>query len=128
MRASTLPYRPQLIKGITMFCESNEKLIEVRYNMTKLMKELKKRNVTTILVSEVPNDRASKYGIEEFVADGVVLLKAGYDIVGASPRSLIIKKMRRTSHDMEVHPIKIDEHGMKILSIKFDKTETDEKK
>ncbi|OGI15467.1 hypothetical protein A3K63_01395 [Candidatus Micrarchaeota archaeon RBG_16_49_10] len=107
-----------VIDSITLFCEVTDKSIEIRYNMIKLMKELKKRNVTAILISEVPIENWSKFGVEEFVADGVILMKAGVDVIGGSPRSLIIKKMRRTNHDMQVHPLEIDSEGIRLTKAK----------
>lgn len=103
-----------VIDSITLFCEVTDKAIEIRYNMVKLMKELKKRKITTILISEAPIENWSKFGVEEFVCDGVILLRAGVDVIGGSPRSLIVKKMRRTNHDMQVHPIIIGNQGMKL--------------
>jgi KaiC/GvpD/RAD55 family RecA-like ATPase len=107
-----------VVDSITLFCEVTDKAIEIRYNMVKLMKELKKRKVTTVLISEAPIENWSKFGVEEFVCDGVILLRAGVDVIGGSPRSLIVKKMRRTSHDMQVHPLEIDKSGMKLIDKK----------
>jgi KaiC/GvpD/RAD55 family RecA-like ATPase len=69
------------------------------------------------MISEVDerSDGISRFGIEEFIADGVIILKCGVDVVGGRPRSLIIKKMRRTKHDLNTHSFEITERGIKII-------------
>jgi len=106
-----------VIDSITMFCEAASNMFEMRHMLNKLIIDLKKLGVTTIMISEIPegSNRISRYGIEEFMADGVIVLNAGVEIVGGKPRSLYIKKMRRTKHDMNLHPIEITEKGMRVL-------------
>lgn len=74
----------------------------------RLISSLKKRNITCLLTSEVPeNERVlSKTGVEEFVCDGVILLQF-LGIGGKYERGLTIRKMRWTNHTQETHPYKI---------------------
>jgi len=106
-----------VIDSITLIAECAEKPAELRYNLARLIRELKKMGVTTLLVSEVEEgtNRVSKFGIEEYLADGVIVLKCGIDVVGGKPRSLYIKKMRRTNHDLNTHPFEITERGIRII-------------
>lgn len=106
-----------MIDSITMFCEAASSMFEMRHMMNKLIIDLKKLGITTLMISEIPegSERISRYGIEEFMADGVIVLSAGVEIVGGKPRSLYIKKMRRTKHDMNLHPVEITERGMKVF-------------
>jgi len=106
-----------VIDSITMVCEAAKNMFEMRHALNRLINQLKKLGVTTLLLSEIPegSNTLSRYGIEEFMADGVIVLNAGVDVVGGRPRSLYIKKMRRTKHDMDVHPIEITEKGIRVL-------------
>ena len=106
-----------VIDSITLIAECAEKPSELRYNLTRLIRELKRMGVTTLLISEVEEgtNRVSKFGIQEYLADGVIVLKCGIDVVGGKPRSLYIKKMRRTNHDLNTHPFEITEKGIRII-------------
>lgn len=106
-----------VIDSISMICEYAEKRKDVRYNLSYLLRQLKKMDVTTVLTSEVEEGSSllSRHGIEEFLVDGVIILKCGVDVVGGRPRSLYIKKMRRTKHDLNTHPFEITERGIKVI-------------
>jgi len=107
------------IDSITMICEYAEKRRDIRYNLSKLFEEIKKMGVTTLAISEVEegSNSISRFGVEEFLVDGVVVLKCGVDVgLGGKPRSLYVKKLRRTSHDMNIHPFDISERGIKVIS------------
>jgi len=105
------------IDSISMICEYADKRKDVRYNLGYLFRQLKKMGVTTLTSSEVEEGSAllSRHGIEEFLVDGVIVLKCGVDVVGGKPRSLYIKKMRRTKHDLNTHPFEITERGVKVI-------------
>ncbi|MDI6826227.1 MAG: gas vesicle protein GvpD [Candidatus Aenigmarchaeota archaeon] len=105
------------IDSISMICEYAEKRRDIRYNLGYLLRQLKKMGVTTVISSEVEegSNLLSRYGIEEFLVDGVIVLKCGVDVVGGKPRSLYIKKMRRTKHDLNTHPFEITERGIRII-------------
>jgi KaiC/GvpD/RAD55 family RecA-like ATPase len=105
------------IDSISMICEYAEKRKDVRYNLGYLLRQLKKMDVTTITTSEVEEGSSllSRHGIEEFLVDGVIVLKCGVDVVGGKPRSLYIKKMRRTKHDLNTHPFEITDKGIRVI-------------
>ncbi len=89
---------------------------EVRKAILKISFMLERTGVTSLLVSEIEegSNQFSKYGVEEFVADGVVVLH--YLGVGTqSNRTLHIRKLRATKHSEELHPLQITPQGMKIL-------------
>lgn len=106
-----------VIDSITLICEYFERPRYIRENLGRLFTELKKMGVTTLVTSEVEEgtNLLSKNGIEEFLVDGVIVLKVGVDVVGGKPRSLFIKKMRRTNHDLNTHPFEITDRGIKII-------------
>ncbi|MEM5778242.1 MAG: ATPase domain-containing protein [Candidatus Aenigmatarchaeota archaeon] len=71
---------------------------EVRKQLFKLLGGLKEIGVTSVLTSELPEDKKSlaRFGVEEFVVDGLIVLD--YDILRPNPLQLVVRKMRRTKH------------------------------
>jgi circadian clock protein KaiC len=107
-----------VIDSITMICEYAEKNRDIRYNLSRLFREIKKMGVTALVISEIEEgtNSISRFGVEEFMVDGVIVLVCGADIgMGGKPRSLYVKKMRRTSHDLNIHPFEITERGIKVI-------------
>jgi KaiC/GvpD/RAD55 family RecA-like ATPase len=89
---------------------------DFRMKLFELSRLLEKMGVTTLLTSEVVENSngLSRFGVEEFVVDGVVLLS--YLGMGEEySRSLVIKKMRATDHGQDVYPVEIDKDGIKVL-------------
>ncbi|MCD6434581.1 MAG: hypothetical protein J7L14_03140, partial [Candidatus Diapherotrites archaeon] len=83
-------------------------LRNVLFNFTDKIREL---GCTTILTSETKNrkDEFSAFGVEGFIADGVIAL-----YFFPPHRNLFIRKMRGTNHDKNVHPFQITEKGIEI--------------
>ncbi len=95
-----------------------EKETSVRKAILKISYLLSKTGVTSILTSETieGDNKFSKYGVEEYVADGVILMH--YMGVGTQTnRTMHIRKMRATNHSEELHPLKITSQGIKIEKI-----------
>ncbi|MBT4870017.1 MAG: AAA family ATPase [Candidatus Diapherotrites archaeon] len=61
----------------------------------RLFKEVKKHKLTTLMTTELPEDhkQLSADGVSEFIADGVVVLRA-MTVGDSSSRNLEVKKMR----------------------------------
>jgi circadian clock protein KaiC len=74
---------------------------------------LKNMGCTTLLTSETaPTKTAfSAFGVEEFVADGILAL-----YFTPPNRSIFVRKMRGTVHDKNPHPFDISEKGITINS------------
>jgi len=91
---------------------------EIRNAILKLSYLLMRIGVTTLMTSEVieGENKFGKYGIEEYVVDGVIVLH--YMGIGTrSNRTLHIRKMRATHHSEDLHPIEIDSKGMNIKKV-----------
>src|SRR3989344_5355208 len=91
---------------------------EVRSAILKLSYLLSRIGVTTLLTSEVAEgeNKFGKYGIEEYVVDGVVVLH--YMGIGTrSNRTLHVRKMRATNHSEDLHPLKIGSQGIVIEKV-----------
>lgn len=87
---------------------------KIRKSLLDLGYMLKKLGCTTIAISEIDETQKnlSPYGVEEFVADGVVILyylkiKKGSEFL----RALTIRKMRSTRHSKRVHRFEIKQKG-----------------
>lgn len=85
---------------------------ELRRMILQISHMLRKNKCTSILISEIlPNQKKlSRFGMEEFVTDGVIVLHNFFK-AGEYRRGLSIWKMRATSHSRGVHPYKITEKG-----------------
>ncbi len=88
----------------------------IREVLLKLNTILLEMGVTTILTTEAEdpkNGRLSRYGIEEYVARGVILLDFIEKDVELK-RYLLIRKMRETRHAMKKYPFEITEDGIVV--------------
>lgn len=86
---------------------------EVRRNIFNMTLLLRKLGVTSVLASEIlPAQKSlSRFGVEEFVTDGVIVL---YYLKTDSQysRSLTIWKMRGSEHSLKLHPYQITKKGI----------------
>ena len=80
------------------------------------------RNVdhcTSLLISEASENGQylSRDTISEFVCDGVISIK--FESMGGDfSRSLLVRKMRYTKNDEDIHPLEINKNGIKIHNLK----------
>jgi KaiC/GvpD/RAD55 family RecA-like ATPase len=91
-----------------------------RISLFKFVEFLKDQKLTTILVSEVDetSQTLSRYGVEEWLADGIFRL--GFENRGGEyKRWIFIRKMRYTRHDTEVHPVRASSQGMMVMREKY---------
>ena len=94
---------------------------EIRKAILKIVYLLSRAGVTTLLTTEVNegSKQFGKYGVEEFVSDGVIVLH--YMGIGTqSNRTLHIRKMRATKHSEDLHPLEITNTGLKIHNVEED--------
>jgi len=90
--------------------------LDARKRIVSLGKMLRQIGTTAIITNEISLDRTtSLYGLEEYVADGVILLyhtKMKSHFV----RSIAVLKMRNTAITEKLKPVKITATGLKVLS------------
>lgn len=75
-------------------------------------------HITTLMVGEAPDkgDFISRDSISEFICDGVILVT--FESMGGEfSRSLIVRKMRNTKNDEDIHPLEISAEGMVVHNI-----------
>jgi KaiC/GvpD/RAD55 family RecA-like ATPase len=97
---------------------------EIRRSLLKLSYVISRTGMTTMITSEIPEQslgagtplQFSKYGVEEYIADGVIVLSF-LGIGTQAARTLYIRKMRSTRHSMEIHPLEITDKGVVIRKI-----------
>lgn len=88
----------------------------LRKYLNKLMSHFKDLDATVVVTSELPETRSgklSRFGVAEFVADGVIRLE-GFALGDSTYRSAQVVKMRRTSIDGEMLKVSIGDEGMEI--------------
>ncbi len=94
---------------------------EARRSVLKMSYVLARSGLTTILTTEVPEQapggamRFSKYGVEEYVADGVIMLNL-LNIGGKALRTLTIRKMRGTKHSLDINTLEVVDAGLKVIA------------
>ena len=88
----------------------------IRAELRRLFHWLKERGVTAIVTGESGDKMLTRYGLEEYVADCVILLDFRID-EQISTRRLRIIKYRGSSHGADEYPFLIDEGGLSILPI-----------
>ncbi len=95
-----------------------EREFDVRNAILKLSYVLKRVGLTGVLTTETgKGGEYSRYGVEEYVTDGVIVLRYG-SMGDRIMRSLQIRKMRGTKHSEHIHPVEITrERGMVVYPI-----------
>lgn len=84
----------------------------------KFISRIKEIPATTLLLSEVPEHSStiSSDSVSEFATDGVIQLTFE-SMGGAFSRSLLVRKMRKTKNNEDIHPLEISPEGIKIHSL-----------
>lgn len=106
------------IDSTAVFGMYYKEAFEIRKQLFKLLSGLKDIGVTSIITSEMPEETTilSKFGVEEFVVDGVIVLHF-LGIGERSYHSLQIRKMRRTDHKKDVYPMEIGKEGLEVKKL-----------
>jgi KaiC/GvpD/RAD55 family RecA-like ATPase len=89
----------------------------IRHELFELVLNLKDIGCTAIFTSEIPAENQaalSKFGVEEFLTDGVIALY--YNRTNGFSRALTVWKMRGVDHDKKVRPYKITKDGIVVYS------------
>ncbi|MEM4267239.1 MAG: ATPase domain-containing protein [Candidatus Woesearchaeota archaeon] len=95
-----------------------ENSFEFRKDVVDLSLALKKKKDSTVIFSgetleQKKKQKISRFDVEEFIADSII--KLSFESLGGQfPRSIQVRKMRRTLHDMGVHPLEITNEGLVV--------------
>lgn len=88
----------------------------LRAELRRLFGWLKDRGVTAIITGERGDGQLTRYGIEEYVSDCVILLDNRVE-EQVTTRRLRVVKYRGSSHGTNEYPFLIDEYGISVLPI-----------
>ena len=91
---------------------------EVRKNLFNTLSAVKKPGATVLVTAEAPEEgkMLTRFGVEEYITDGVILLHyVGFG--GGSYHSLQVRKMRRTNHAKDIFPMEIGKNGIEIRKL-----------
>jgi len=113
-------YRIQrlVVDSITAVCQRIDDTAHIRDFVFRLGLALSRLDCTTVLTSETPPRqlRYSMFGVEEFIADGIVFLseiERHNDLV----RTLQVIKMRGTDHSRAKFMMDISEYGVSLAPL-----------
>jgi circadian clock protein KaiC len=104
------------IDSITALAENIGEKNKIRDFVLELGFQLMYLECTTMMISEIPPQtfKYSVYGVEEFIADGVILL-SDFERRGDLIRSLQVIKMRGVAHSRNKQVMKIMDEGVNLL-------------
>ncbi len=88
----------------------------VRSELRRLFGWLKQRGVTTVITAEAGERTLTRHGLEEYVADCVILLDHRVENE-VSTRRLRIVKYRGSAHGTNEYPFLLDENGPTVMPI-----------
>ncbi|MHA1685088.1 MAG: ATPase domain-containing protein [Candidatus Heimdallarchaeaceae archaeon] len=104
-----------VIDSITALALSMENEQQIRRQILKLSAIMSSLECTTILTSEMRGGEVSRFGVEEFMSQGVIVLNYEFQRSVAT-RSLNIRKMRGMKHNMAQYPFVITGNGIVVYS------------
>ncbi|MEX2431345.1 MAG: circadian clock protein KaiC, partial [Dehalococcoidia bacterium] len=88
----------------------------LRAELRRLFRWLKDKGVTAVITAERGDGALTRYGLEEYVSDCVIVLD--HRITGqVATRRLRVAKYRGSSHGTNEYPFIIDEGGVDVLPI-----------
>jgi len=110
LRASRL-----VVDSITAMSMGLKSEFEKRHLIRLLYRLIQRTGCTTITITDIPWG-SSRIGesVEEFVADGIILMENRYDNDGVLKRYIRILKMRGTNHAKRTYRYIIKEKGVEI--------------
>lgn len=88
----------------------------VRAELRRLFHWLKDAGVTAVITAEAGKDSLTRYGLEEYVADCVIVLDHRVN-EQVSTRRLRIVKYRGSAHGTNEYPFLMDEDGIEVVPI-----------
>ena len=87
---------------------------EFRRELFRFGRFLQQGHVTSLLLTEMPDGgELTRFGVEQFVADSFIALHLERH-QGELIRSIVVRKMRYTNHDIALHPFLITAKGLRV--------------
>ncbi|MCF2144626.1 MAG: AAA family ATPase [Candidatus Heimdallarchaeota archaeon] len=105
-----------VIDSLTALALSLESEMRIRREILKLSAVMSSLKCTTIVTSEMSQSgEISRYGVEEFMASGVIVLDI-QEVNQRLVRSIYIRKMRGIDHELVRRPYTLGKDGCVVLS------------
>jgi len=107
-----------VVDSLTALSLYVDNIKDVRKLILDMNETLRKLECTTIYTGEIKTghpEEVSRYGVEEFIADGVIILKLSEEGTELSNK-ILVRKMRGTDHDKGEHPFKFENFGLKVYA------------
>ena len=84
----------------------------LRRDVLRLCSLLRELGCTTLLLSEMPDggERTMRFGLAQFATQGMIVLHMAHTY-----RAVEIRKMRGTNHDLNLHRMRFNEHGLIVM-------------
>ncbi|MFQ6076996.1 MAG: RAD55 family ATPase [Candidatus Bathyarchaeia archaeon] len=115
-KITTMRARRLVIDSFTAMSMAMKEPIDIRYLLHLLYKFLQRIGCTTIMISDTPwGSLKIGSGVEEFIADGIILMQTHFDEEGNLRRRLRILKLRSTNHSKRTHDYNITNEGVIIF-------------
>jgi KaiC/GvpD/RAD55 family RecA-like ATPase len=101
--------RRVVIDSVTAFSIWTGDTQLLRLMLSSMLDLLRRKHCTSLLPCEALHNEASRFGVEDFLCDAVVMLYTMPQL-----RALRVKKMRGTKHDKAIHPYEITDSGIVV--------------
>jgi KaiC/GvpD/RAD55 family RecA-like ATPase len=89
---------------------------DIRRTLININYQLKQQKLTTLILTEGENEETiSKHGVEEYIADGVIIMKINEAL---DARTLKIRKLRATKHTLKPTTFDLTNQGITIKTAK----------
>jgi len=107
-----------VINPFTFITAYFEKTYDVRKALAEIKRELKRFDCTALAISDIREgeESFSASGYEEFIADGVIVLKivSKKETASSFTRAIFIRKMRTSPHPLKMIPMEIGKKGIEL--------------
>jgi circadian clock protein KaiC len=106
-----------VIDSFTAFSMALTEATDIRFLIHLLYRFLQQIGCTTVMIADTPwGSQQIGSGVEEFIADGIILMQTKFDDAGNLKRTLSILKMRSTDHSKKTHNYDITDTGIQITT------------
>ena len=115
VEVSAMGAKRLVVDSFTAMAQAFSEKIDARIIIHMLEKIMRQTGCTTLLIAEIPTgSQTIGLGIEEFVADGIILFETIQGKTGIRKRALV-RKMRGTNHNMNYSNITISTDGISLI-------------
>ncbi|MFH1788378.1 MAG: ATPase domain-containing protein [Candidatus Altiarchaeota archaeon] len=88
---------------------------DIRRMLVNINSELKSNKLTTVIITEMrEEDGISKYDVEEYISDGVMIVRANEAL---DTRTFKVRKMRVTKHSLKPHTLDFNDKGVYVKTM-----------